>query len=111
MAAVVLIVLVVTIVLTTGKDYDAFAACLADEGFVMAGTEWCSFCQEQKSKFKGSFEDVIIPAGAYKDCDREMQWCQEKGIASYPMWVTPDDNLISGVQSLPMLARISGCKL
>ena len=107
-----LIVVVIAIFLTgNNKNYDEFATCLVDKGYIMAGTEWCSYCNEQKRVFKGSFENVIIPAGGFKDCDREMQWCREQGVAGYPTWITPDGATRSGVQSLPTLARISGCPL
>ncbi|MBW2982883.1 hypothetical protein KY327_01110 [Candidatus Woesearchaeota archaeon] len=100
-----------TLIFTGQRDYEGFAQCLADEGYVMAGTEWCSHCADQKSMFKGAFDDVIRPEGAYKDCDRDKQWCEEQGIEGYPTWVTPDGNKIAGVQKLPTLARISSCDL
>jgi hypothetical protein len=112
-AAGALIIIVIAVFLTNNtQGYDEFATCLVDKGYVMAGTEWCSYCNEQKRLFRGSFEDVIIPAGAFKDCDREMQWCREHGVTGYPTWVTPEGGLIpGGVQPLPTLARISGCSL
>lgn len=92
-------------------DYDAFASCLAEKGLVLAGTEWCHYCAAQKDAFKGAFEEIIIPAGAYKDCDRQQGWCEQAGIEGYPTWVLPDGNLLVGVQKLTTLATVSGCNL
>lgn len=108
---ILIVAALLTLVFTSRRDYDAFAQCLADEGYVMAGTEWCSHCAEQKKLFRGSFEDVLAPAGGYKDCDRNMQWCEEAGVEGYPTWITPEGDKLTGVQKLPTLARISGCEL
>lgn len=97
--------------LTGQRDYDTFAHCLADKGYIMAGTDWCSHCADQKAMFNGAFQDVIEPEGAYKDCDRNQRWCEEHDVQGYPTWITPEGNKITGVQKLPTLARISGCNL
>lgn len=99
------------LVITARKDYTGFATCLVDEGYVMAGTEWCPHCQNQKKLFKGAFEDVLIPAGAYKNCDVDTDWCQENGVTGYPTWLTSEGNRLPGVQSLSTLAQVSGCPL
>lgn len=93
------------------KDYEAFAACLADKGYVMAGTEWCPHCQSQKAMFKGAFEDSIVPAGAYKDCDLQRVYCEENNVQGYPTWITPDGHQVAGVQRLSTLSDMSGCPL
>ena len=110
--ALALVIIAFIVVLVVGKkDYAGFAGCLADEGYVMGGTSWCPHCQAQKAMFKGAFEDVMIPAGAYHDCDVEPDWCQENGIQGYPTWITPDGNQLVGEQSLKTLSRVSGCSL
>ena len=93
------------------KDYEAFASCISEKGFILAGTEWCSHCKTQKALFKGAFEDVIVPAEAYKDCDLQRVWCEEAGVTGYPTWVTPDGHLLPGVQKLSTLSDVSGCAL
>ena len=112
-ASLVLVVVVVLIVVFAGnsKDYGSFATCLAEKGYAMGGTEWCPHCKEQKSYFKGAFEDVFIPAGGYHDCDRQRQWCEDHNITGYPTWITPEGNQLVGTQQLSTLARISGCGL
>jgi hypothetical protein len=107
-----LIIISLVVAFSQGKkDYTNFATCLVEKGYVMAGTEWCPHCQSQKSQFKGAFEEVIIPGGAYVDCDRNQQWCVENNVQGYPTWLTPEGNSLSGVQSMSTLARISGCSI
>ncbi|MBD3209187.1 hypothetical protein GF367_02095 [Candidatus Woesearchaeota archaeon] len=109
---IVLLIIGLLIIIFQGrKDYDAFATCLADQGFIMAGSDHCNHCQTQKQMFRGAFEDVIIPRGAYKNCDYDSQWCEQVGISGYPTWVTPDGNHLLGTQSFTTLKRISGCNL
>ena len=50
------IILVVVFVLgylivpkTEAGEVDSFAQCLTDEGAIMYGTDWCSFCKQQKA--------------------------------------------------------------
>lgn len=87
-------------------NYDDFAQCLSEKDYVMAGTEWCSFCKQQKGLFGPSFKYVT-----YKDCDIEKQWCAENNISTYPRWVSPTGQQYVGVQSLEKLSELSGCSL
>ena len=75
----------------------------------MAGSELCSHCKTQKDLFKGAFEEIMIPAGAYKDCALEEEWCDEHEIYGYPSWVTPEGSRIEGVQTIANLKKASGC--
>lgn len=110
--ALAFVIIAFIVVLVIGKkDYAPFASCLADEGYVMAGTSWCPHCQAQKAMFKGAFEEVMIPAGAYKDCDVEKSWCVDQGVQGYPTWITPEGGQLVGEQSLATLSRVSGCEL
>ena len=43
--------------------YDTFAQCLTENEAVMYGTDWCSYCQNQKSLFGNSFNNI-----AYVNC-------------------------------------------
>jgi len=110
LAIILIIAGSVVFVLVLGeKDYTGFATCLADKGYVLAGTDWCPHCKTQKAIFKGAFEEVIIPMGAYKDCDHDQQWCQDHDVKGYPTWILPDGNTLVGVQKIDALSRISGC--
>lgn len=86
-------------------NYDNFAKCLTQKGVVLAGTNWCHFCQQQKEMFGSSFQYIN-----FKNCDND-NWCINNGITGYPTWVFPDGKTYPGVQTLEKLAELSGCPL
>ena len=86
-------------------NYDEFANCLTDNGVIMYGTDWCSYCQNQKSQFGNSFKNV-----AYVNCDNNPQACTNAGVQGYPTWYINGETY-SGEQSLETLAQLSECPL
>jgi len=92
--------------ITSPGKYDDFAKCLTEKGFVMAGTDWCSNCQNQKGYFGKSFKFID-----YKNCDINKAWCQENGVNRYPTWILSDDTKITGAKHLDELSRLSNCTL
>ena|SRR3989338_9177696 len=86
--------------------YDAFAACLAEKGFVMYGAEGCSHCQNEKRAFGDSFRLI-----SYVQCPKEPQACVAKGVDRYPTWFTGTGEKLVGEQGLAKLAEKSGCLL
>lgn len=90
----------------TSADLDAFAECLSEKGVIMAGTDWCHFCQNQKALFGKSFEYIN-----YKNCELETEWCISNNIGGYPTWIFPGNKRYSGVQQLSTLSNLSGCKI
>jgi hypothetical protein len=92
---------------TSPGKYDGFAKCLTEKGFITAGTDWCSSCQDQKKLFGKSFKYIN-----YKNCDFNKEWCSSSGIKSYPTWILPDKSEITGTQQLYSLSQASsGCNL
>jgi len=85
--------------------FDTFAQCLTDNGATMYGTEWCSHCKNQKEAFGSSFKNIN-----YVDCDYNKEECANNGVKGYPTWKI-NDELFVGEQSLPTLARETGCEL
>lgn len=86
--------------------YDNFAKCLTEKGFIMAGTDWCNFCKEQKGMFGKSFKFVD-----YRNCDVNRAWCDSNNVKGYPNWILPDGTARAGMQKLQTLSQLSGCKL
>jgi hypothetical protein len=86
-------------------DYDSFAKCLTEKGFVMYGTDWCRSCQLQKALFGASFKHIN-----YKNCDINKDVCIEKNIKRYPTWII-DGKYYIGKHSLEVLGKIAGCSL
>jgi hypothetical protein len=92
---------------TSPGKYDNFAKCLTAEGFIMAGTEWCSNCQDQKGLFGKSFKYIN-----YKNCGTNEEWCSANGINRYPTWILPDGTKRQGNQELSSLQQTSSnCNL
>jgi hypothetical protein len=91
---------------TAPGDYDGFATCLTEKGFIMAGTDWCTVCRQQKALFGNSFRLVN-----YKNCDTENVWCAENRVTGYPTWFDAEGNSYRGPQQLETLSALSGCSL
>lgn len=91
---------------TDPGKYDLFAGCLSEAGFVMAGTDGCHYCQQQKETFGSSFKFVN-----YKNCFYESEWCRENGVIHYPAWVGPDGTVHEGKKTIDSLSTLSGCDL
>jgi len=87
-------------------EFDGLAKCLSENGFKMAGAEWCSACKKQKQLFGASFQFVD-----YKDCGKEGDYCIGNEVQYYPTWILPAGEKLVGVQSLEKLASLSGCEI
>lgn len=82
-----------------------FAQCLSDNGATMYGTEWCSYCNEQKSLFGDAFSNIN-----YVDCDQNKQACNQAGVRGYPTWVINEESL-PGVRSFSDLSQRTSCTI
>ncbi|MBD3312573.1 hypothetical protein GF352_03935 [archaeon] len=107
----ILLVIIIIVILTSYyailsqlsfSQYDDFAKCLTNEGFIMAGTDWCSSCRAQKTRFGSSFKYIN-----YKNCDDNELWCRSNKIQSYPTWILPNNNKMVGVKPLASLSELS----
>ncbi len=77
---------------------------LTSIGAKMYGTEWCSFCSEQKKLFGDSFEYID-----YIDCGQDKDICVSAGVLGYPTWIINGQNY-PGLQSLDRLENLSNFK-
>ncbi len=80
----------------------ALVACLKQKGVTMYGVDTCENCQNQKSIFGTSFEEVN-----YVNCDFD-KICEARGYNYYPVW-NYQDKTVMGLQSLPNLSKFAGC--
>jgi len=110
---VFLALIIIAVAINAGKPgkYDEFAKCLTEKGFKEYGAYWCPHCLEQKKMFGKSYKYVN-----YVECDARGSnanpvECNAKGITGYPTWIMGNGERLSGVQSLEVLSRISGCEL
>jgi hypothetical protein len=109
-AVVVLAVLVATYILffqpQSQTNYDSFAKCLTENGLVMAGTDTCHFCQQEKSAFGNSFQFVN-----YENCATDQNFCISTNIVSTPTWLQNGKIVHVGFLTLQELSQLSGCSL
>lgn len=85
-------------------DLASFAQCLTDNGAVMYGTQWCSYCNSQREIFGEGFDQVN-----HVDCEKNQKKCQDEGIQGYPTWKFKDGSVQPGAHSLENLAQKTGC--
>lgn len=114
---IVIVIVIVLIIFSLGDDrnpaLEDFAKCLARQGAVMYGADWCSHCENQKKVFGAAFK--FIP---YIECPDNPELCLEESINGFPTWIFPaspaggpDGKKLEGEQSLENLAAQSGCEI
>jgi uncharacterized membrane protein len=99
--------------------YDTFAQCLDEKGFVVYGSQGCSFCARQRALFGDSFEYIkeIECDVRYPDFNPQPKLCISKNIKGTPTWILEDEDgndlfrFESGVVQLEKLSEVSGCSL
>ena len=91
----------VNVITTPGPD--EYAQCFTAKGATMYGAEWCGACNAQKGLFGEAFEHID-----YVECPENQERCTADGITAYPTWII-DGKQHVGVQSLEMLATLTGC--
>ena len=92
-------------------QYDAFAACLADQGAVFYGTFWCPSCKAQKKLFGSSTKLLPYVECSTADSKNQTQICRDKKIDRYPTWEFTDDSRLTGMIPLEQLAEKTSCVL
>lgn len=91
--------------------YDSFAQCLTQKGVIFYGAFWCPHCQATKRMFGASARLLPYHECSTPDGKGQLQSCTDVGVQSYPTWVFPDGNRLTGEQTLQALAEASKCEL
>ena len=84
-------------------------SCLEEKEVKMYGAFWCGHCEDQK-KLLGDTESIYVECDA-RGKNEQAELCIEKGIEGYPTFELGNGTFISGVHSVPELAKITGCNL
>ena len=90
---------------------DSFAQCIKDKGVIFYGAFWCPHCQKTKAMFGSSAKLLPYVECSTPDGQRQTQICIDKKIASYPTWMKPSGEIITGEHTLAELSTFSGCPL
>lgn len=113
-------VLIALVVLGVGASFfvsarpgklDGFARCLKDKGVVFYGAFWCPHCQRTKAMFGSSAKLLSYVECSTPDAKAQTKACTDKGIKSYPTWVFPNGEALTGERTLAELSQASGCPL
>jgi len=86
------------------RELASFVDCLAEEGFVIYGAEWCPHCTNLVNMF-GGYE---ITGPIYVECPENEELCTEKGITGYPT-ILVNDSPYQGQRTLEGFAEATGC--
>ena len=90
------------------EDLEGFAKCLIESDATFYGTEWCSFCAQQKQVLGDVYNQFRTQF--YVDCDRNQERCSQAGVRAYPTWVI-NGQPYQGVQSIDALSNAMNCQL
>ncbi|MDB5266931.1 MAG: hypothetical protein JWN89_746 [Parcubacteria group bacterium] len=106
---------VVWLVRTPGRQvvskYDSFATCLKDKGVTFYGAFWCPHCQAQKALFGSAQKLLPYVECSNPDGNSQNETCNAAKIASYPTWVFPNGDRLTGEQTFETLSSKSSCEL
>lgn len=92
-------------------QYDTFAQCIKDKGVIFYGAFWCPHCQATKAQFGNSAKLLPYVECSTPDGQGQTQECIDNKVESYPTWVRPDGQRISGERTMQELSDFSGCPL
>jgi len=111
--AVIALIVIIIYFTSSAKSspYDEFSQCLTDSGVKMYGAYWCPHCQSQKKLFGSSWDKINYIECATSGSNEQNSVCNAAGIKSYPTWMFPDRNPISGELSLQQLSSFTSCPL
>jgi uncharacterized membrane protein len=98
-------------------EYNEFAQCLTEKGYLEYGSATCASCAKQRAMFGEAYQFIneveCDPRNDHNQVDR----CIAKGIKKTPTWFQEDaeQNTLyefePGIQSLEKLSEVSGCPL
>ena len=82
-----------------------FNQCLADNGVVIYGSEWCPACNSLVEILGG--HEKVNPV--YVECTIEQERCQREQMTGYVPEIQIYGEVYQGSRSLESLAEITGC--
>ena len=83
-----------------------FNDCLADNGMIIYGANWCGICISLIQTL-GGYDKV---ENVYIECTENQQLCQSEGITGYPT-IKINDEPYRGQRSLQSFSEATGCQL
>jgi glutaredoxin len=90
-----------------GKGIEEFNQCLADNGIVIYGSEWCPYCK-QLVETLGGYNAL---GSVYVECTKEEQRCQQEMIGRGVPEIQINGKMYQGSRSLEGLSQATGCPI
>lgn len=88
----------------TPGQYDEFARCITEKGFVIYGNDFCQYTNKQMNFFGKSKKYLN-----YVKCAENKELCNIKGVKITPTWEI-NGKMYEQVQSLERISDLTGCK-
>ena len=104
------VVLALTLAACTKNPLDddslvLFNECLAQEGMVIYGSEWCPACQSLVSTLGG--KEAVAPV--YVECTQEQERCAAEKLTGYVPEIQLRGEVYAGARTIAALAEATGC--
>lgn len=84
-----------------------FNDCLAENGMVIYGSDWCPFCTELVEKL-GGYEAV---ENVYVECTENQELCQEEMIGTGVPEIQINGEMYQGERTIEAIAQATGCEV
>ena len=92
---------------TQSNSFLEFNECLAENGVVIYGSEWCPACQSLVELLGGN--QAIQPI--YVECTNNQQRCTEETRTNYIPEIQINGEIYEGARTIQELASITGCEV
>lgn len=92
-------------VLTTGE----LADCLRRKGAKFYSASWCPQCAKQRGLFGSAADSLPMVECSINGGRKQTSTCKDANIKAYPTWIFADGSRYTGVRTLAVLTRLSGC--
>lgn len=90
---------------TPSPTTDEFVQCLNNQGLKLYVLEGCGHCEDQKSLFNETFDQLNVI-----DCKYQTDICKNSAISAVPAWQFPNGTISTGVHTFELLSQMTGCK-
>ena len=98
-------------------EYNEFAQCLTEKGYIEYGSATCASCAKQRAMFGEAYQFIEEVECDPRNPGNEVDRCIAKKIKKTPTWFQEDESQNTlyefdpGIQSLETLSEVSGCPL
>jgi hypothetical protein len=96
---------------SNSNNYDAFAQCLTNSGFVMYGGFVCPHCLDVKEEFGDSFQYIVYIECDPRGPDSQSELCLERNVTYYPSFELGNGEILTGKRPFLEFSHKTNCPL